>query len=311
MIRLALVLFVLALGTAPAAAEGLVYPPGSRVGLVPPPDTVVAGGLTGFRNVKTGSAILVIEMPAEAYPGLAATMSDESLKAQGFTPSSRETLRIGSGDAILIGGRQVEGGRTTQKVVLVVPDMSITALVIGQLPATATAEEVAGVQAALRTVSLRPPLTIDEQLASLPFRIRDAAGFRPVRAMAGNSLFLTDGPSDVIREASQPVLIVAESFARSPPAAMRETFARQALIANTFIRDATLERSQSYRQGGVDWHEIVAKATDATWGTPVIVMQTIRFGPDSYVRAVGVVRSDQRDAVLPRFRAAVDSITPQ
>lgn len=307
--RLALVL-LLCLGPARAAGQA-VFPPGSRIGLVPPGDMALAKGLSGFRNARTGAAILVVEMPPDAYASLALGFSDEGLKAQGFTLQERASPENGGGPAVLVSGYQEAGGRRLPKVVLLASGPSLTALVIGQLAEGASPAEQADVAAALRTVTFRPPLSLDEQLGSLPFRLRDTAGFRPVRAMAGNSLMLTDGPDDLVREAAQPILIVAEAFAQPPPAQLRETFARQALAANTFIRDPVLERSQSFRQGGSEWHEIVAKATEATWGTPVIVMQTIRFESDSYMRAVGIVRREQRDAILPRFRQAVDSLVPR
>lgn len=310
--RLALVAFLCAAAPAWAAGAGEpIFPPGSRVGLVPPADMTLARGLTGFRNAQTGAAILVVEMPADAYPGLAVGFTDEGLAAQGFALQERSSPEIGTGKAVLVTGTQAASGRQIPKAVLLASDPSTTALVIGQLPEGASAADQASVAAAIRTVTFRPALTLDEQLGSLPFRLRDTAGFRPVRALAGNSLLLTDGPADVVKEAAQPVLIVAESFTPPPPASLREAFARQALLANTFIKDPVLERSQSFRQGGSEWHEIVAKAVEATWGTPVTVMQTIRFEPDSYVRAVGIVRTEQRDAILPRFRQIVDSIVPR
>lgn len=303
----ALLLFVVTAGAA-CTAE-LVFPPGSRIGLVPPDDMTLSRGLSGFRNPKSGAAILVVEMPTEAFPGLAAGFSDEALKAQGFSLKRRATPTIGGVSSILVTGEQNDNGRSVPKTVLLASEPNMTALVVGQLPQGASAEEVASIETALRTVAFRPPLGLDDQLAALPFGLTDTAGFRPVRAMAGNSLLLTDGPSDVVREAAQPILIVAQSFGPAPfQADRREAFARQALVSNSFIKEATLERSQGFRQGGSDWHEIVAKAKDASSGTPVIVMQTIRFDGDGYVRAIGIVRVDQRDEILPRFRQVVDSV---
>ena len=40
----------------------------------------------------------------------------------------------------------------------------------------------------------------------------------------------------------------------------------------------------------------------------MVVSQTIRFNPDGYLRAVGVVREDQREGVLAKFREVVDSV---
>lgn len=309
---LRLIVLLACLGPVPAsAADERVYPPGSRIGLVPPAEMSLARGISGFRNPKTGAAILAVEMPADAYPGLAASFSDAALKAQGFSLKARDALPIGSGSAILITGDQAEAGRAVPKTVLLASDPTMTALVIGQLPPGSSAADVEAITTALRTVSLRPPLGLDEQMEALPFRLGDRAGFRPVRAMAGNSLLLTDGPNDAVRDASQPMLIVAESMSPPPPAAAREAFARQTLAANTFIKDARIERSQGFRQRGSDWHEIVALATDMNSGAAITVMQTIRFEPDGYIRAVGIVREDQRQAVLPRFRQVVDSVSPR
>lgn len=294
-----------------AAAADRVFPPGSRIGLVPPADMVPARGLTGFRHPRSGAAILAIEMPAEAYQGLAASFTDPALKAQGFTLMRRDAPSISGGSAILVTGDQVDNGRTVPKTVLLASDATMTALVIGQLPQGGSAADLAEVEAALKTVAFRPPLPIDDQVAALPFRIGDRSGFRVIRAMAGNSVLLTDGPNDVVREASQPILIVAQSFGPAPGPEQREAFARSALVSNNFVKDAVLERSQGFKQGGFDWHEIVARAKEAGSNVPVVVMQTIRFEPDGYMRSVGIVRLEDRDAVLPRFRTVVDSLASQ
>jgi hypothetical protein len=46
-------------------------------------------------------------------------------------------------------------------------------------------------------------------------------------------------------------------------------------------------------------------------GRPVVVSQALRFAPDHYVRVVGVVRADARDAMLPRFRTISDAVEPK
>ncbi|MDB5591471.1 hypothetical protein [Enterovirga sp.] len=295
----------------PAAAQTPVFPAGSRVGLVPPPNMVPARGVAGFRNPQTGAAILAVEMPAEAFPGLAATFTDEALKAQGFSLTRRDAPQIGGGKAILVTGQQGEGASSVPKSVLLASEPGMTVLVIGQLPHGAPEPDVAAVEAALKTVAFRPALSLTDQVGALPFRIGDLAGFRVVRTMAGNSVMMTDGPSDVVRQASQPLLLIAQSFGPAPGPEQREAFARSALVANNFIKEPVLERSQSFKQGGSDWHEIVARATETGTETPVVVMQTIRFEPDGYMRSVGIVDAKQRDAVLPRFRRIVDSLAPQ
>jgi hypothetical protein len=163
----------------------------------------------------------------------------------------------------------------------------------------------------LTGVHIRPELTLDQQVAALPFRIGDPAGFRPVRVLAGNSVLMTQGPKDQMTGLEQPILVLAQAIQPPPQPEQRDAFARTALASNQTMKDFIVERSQSYRQNGVDWHEIVARATDTPSGTPVVVAQTIRFAPDGYLRAVGVVRADQRDGVLAKFREVVDSVQPK
>jgi len=307
-IHAALVFIALAIAV-PASANEPVFPPGSRVGLAPLKDMAPSKRFTGFENPAKGAAITFIEMPREAYQTLAHDLTAESLKAQGFALKSRETLTIRDAEAVLLSGEQE--GLPLRKWMLVAADPSMTAFVVAQAirmdeAASYTDEEM---REALKSVAFRPPLTIEDQIAALPFRLGVLAGFRPVRTMAGNSLLLTEGSQDVIAAAEQPMLIIAKSLDAGPGLDKRDAFARSALASNELVRDLVLERAQGFRQGGADWHEIVARGRHAASGQPVVVMQTIRFAPDSYVRTLGVARAETRDAVLPRFQAVADALT--
>lgn len=310
MIRTLLLLpLLMACGTALAADP--TFPPGSRIGLVPPPEMTPAKGVAGFRNPRTGAAIVALEMPVEAYPSLAVGFTDDALKAQGFVLKTREPPRIAGGNGVMVTGELTEGSRKTFKTVLLAADPTVTVLVIGQLQPGASNEELARVEEAIRTVAIRAPLPLADQIEALPFKVGDMASFRPLRALAGNSLLLTDGPLDAIKEAEQPMVIVAQAIGTPPGQDQRDAVARSILVSNTFVKDVVLERAGGFRQGGADWHEIVARAKDGHSGNPVIVAQTIRWQPDGYLRTVGVVRADQRDLMLPRFRKVADSLAPK
>lgn len=303
--------FAVGVATAAGAADA-VFPSGSRIGFVPPPGMVAMKGVAGFSDPRTGTAIVAIEMPGEAYATIAESFGREILHAQGFTLKTQETVKIGSTDALLISGDQTTDGKTVPKALLLAATGGMTALVVAQsAPATTMSGVDLDTLAALRTVVFRGPLSMSEQLAALPFEVNDLEGFHPARVLAGNSLLLTLGPNDAVKEAEQPILIVAQSFSQVPVPDQREAFARAVLVTNTFLSDAVLERSQSFRQNGADWHEIVATAKDTRSGTQVVVLQTIRFSGDHYLRMVGIVRSDQRDDVMPRMRRIVDAVMPK
>ena len=290
-----------------AWASEPVFPPGSRIGLAPPAELTLSKRFAGFENAAKGVAITFVEMPAPAYGEIRAGLNDEALKAQGLTVESRETFQLGGAEAEVVSGQQSVGGLTFRKWLLVAGDPTLTGFVIAQAPADGS-YPFAAIREALGTVAFRPPLAIEDQVAALPFRVGERAGLRPVRVATGNALLLTEGPSDSISAPEQPMVIVALGAEPPPPPAMRGELARSALFSNPTLKDLVIERADGFRQRGIDWHEIVARARDAATGQPVIVVQTLRFTPRSVLRLLGVARAEARDEILPRLRAVADGL---
>jgi hypothetical protein len=269
----------------------------------------VSKRFTGFENPGKMASITLAEMPPGAYPQLTAGLTREALQKQGVTVTAREELTIAGQPAILIAGDQA-GPVKLRRWVLAIDTADATAFIVAQTGAAQQGYSDKEMRAALTSVALRPPLPVEEQLAVLPFRLGERAGFRPVRVLAGNALLMTDGPNDTVKQVEQPIVILATGAGPVPPTdEARERLGRAALFANQTLKDFAVERSQSFRLGGVDWHEMVARAKDAASGQPVVVMQTIRFEPGGYLRMVGITRAEGREAVLPRFRAVIDSVT--
>ncbi|MGO4572529.1 hypothetical protein [Microvirga sp. 2TAF3] len=300
--------FGFALSLHAAMAAEAVFPPASRVGIVPLEDMVPAKRFTGFENPQKAAAITITEMPAQAYEQLVAGMTKGALKQQGMDVTSREKLKIDGRTGLLIGGAMT-GPVKGRKWVLALKGADMTALLIAQVQGGEDGYSEAQMRAALKSVALRGPVSLDEQVSALPFRIRDKAGFRPIRVLSGSSVLLTDGEKDTIKGVEQPILILAVSLAPPPQSAeRREQFAQAALNSNQILKEIAVERSESFRLQGQEWHEIVARATDAVSGQPVVVMQTIRFDNDRYVRMVGLARVAERQTYLPRFRSVIDSV---
>jgi hypothetical protein len=300
--------FGFALSVQAAFAVEPVFPPASRIGIVPPKDMVVSKRFTGFENEERAAAITIAEMPPQAFDQLSSGLTKEALKRQGLDVKSRETLKLGSKSGLLIGGAMT-GPVTGRKWLLVIKDSDLTGLVIAQIRGGQDGYSDAQIRDALKSVALRGSVSLEEQVSALPFRVGDKAGFRPVRVIAGNSVLYTDGPQDTIKAVEQPMVIVAASLQPAPPPGeIRNQFARAALNSNQILRDIRIERSESFRLKGQDWHEIVARATEAESGQDVVVMQSIQFDGNRYVRMVGLTRAEQRDQNLPRFRAVADGL---
>ncbi len=294
-----------------AVAAEPVFPPASRIGIVPPQDMTPSRRFSGFENEERAAAISFVEMPAGAYAQLTSGLSKEALKKQGLNVTIRETVKLGSKSGILVGGAMT-GPVTGRKWLLAVKDEDMTALVIAQVRGGQDGYSDAQMRDALKSVTLRGPVSVEEQVSALPFRIGDKAGFRPVKVLSGNSVLFTDGPKDAVKGVEQPIIILAASLnVPPPPGERRDQFARAALNSNQILQDIRIERAESFRLKGQEWHEIVAKAKEAESGQPVVVTQTIRFEPDRYVRMVGLTRVEQRERNLPRFRTVIDTIDMQ
>lgn len=293
--------------TATLAAEP-VFPPGSRIGLTPPKDMEVSKRFTGFENPGKG-LITLVEMPAEAYPKLVEGFSKDMLEKQGVRVNAHERLKVAGQPALFVAGEQT-GNVKLRRWILAVNEPSVTAMIVAQSVGAEQTYSDKEMRAALTSVALREPRPIEEQMAPLPFKMGSTAGFRPVRVLSGNALLLTEGPQDVIKDVEQPFLVISNAAGPVPPTEeTRERLAKAALGANQTLKDFALERSQGFRLNGVDWHEIVARAKDATSNEPVVVMQTLRFAPGTTLRMMGVARLEKRDELLPRFRAVIDSVT--
>ena len=73
-----------------------VFPPASRIGLVPPEEMTVSKRFSGFENPEKAAAINFVEMPADAYQPLVNGLTKDALKRQGMSETSRENLKIGT-----------------------------------------------------------------------------------------------------------------------------------------------------------------------------------------------------------------------
>ena len=81
--------------TAPARAE-VMFPTGSRVGLSPPQGFTPSESFRGFEEKQSGSAILTVELPGQAYGDIEKAMTTPALRKQGVIVEKRETVPLHS-----------------------------------------------------------------------------------------------------------------------------------------------------------------------------------------------------------------------
>ncbi|QRE74904.1 hypothetical protein [Methylobacterium aquaticum] len=305
-------LAVLSLLTQPALAAEAVFPAAGSVGLVPPPGMTPSKSFAGFEH-RSGASILITEMPAEAYGQLVERFTPEALRATGFEARGSGTaLGVAGGEGRVLRGRQAANGLTYAKWVAVVRGASGTGLVTVQVPEAARRQMPdEAVEAALSTIAFRAPGSLADQIAALPYTVGDLAGFRPVRALMGNALMLTDGPKDIDPDGVQPLVVVAPSMGRAAvPEGQEGVFARKALATFREIKDVTVTDEDRATRDGAVVLRLRATGSDARSGRPVAVAQVIRFEGSTYLRVLGLAPADRPEALARAERVAA-SVAPR
>jgi len=308
--RRLLLLLIFMVTAVPAWAADPVFPPGSRVGLALPDGFVPGKTYAGFENREKRALVLITELPASAYADLDRQVADEQLWKQGVIVETREPMTLGTGPAFLVTGRQEAEGQLFRRWILFGSTPDFTAIISVQVPdAEKEAYPDATMRAALTGFVVRATAPAEEQLDALPFRLRDLAGFRVARVVAGSAALLTDGPNESLDVAEQPlVLIVAVAGALPAQPSDRDRFARGVLAETRGIKDIRLVRSEPLRMGGQQGHEIIAQAKDIKTNSDVMVAQWLRFGHSGHLRVLGMARTDGWSEIFPRLRAVRDGI---
>jgi hypothetical protein len=309
----------LALATAATAADA-IFPPGSRVGLVPPPGMVPSNTFDGFADPEKDAAILITVLPAAAYSQFEKTMDTDVLKKQGVSLEKREPIKLDSGKGFLLSGRQVADKTRYRKWLLVVAADDLTVLVTVQAPEQETIYSDRIVRAALATLSVRSKVPEAEELGLLPFAVADLAGFHIDGILRGRVLMLSDSHRENPEDAAKGALLLGGSDARLLIAALpsgpidpndHANFARLAFNEIGGIRDVHVTMSEPLRIGGQSGYQTMAEAKDARNGADIRVVQWLRFGGGGFMQMIGVGPADTWTSVLSRLRTVRDSVEPK
>jgi hypothetical protein len=302
-----LLLFWLALAL-PAFADEVVYPPGSRIGIVPPPGLTVSTSFPGFEDREKNVVLLLAALPPEAFAAFEKSDSVEGMKNLGARLEKREALTLPGGKALLVIGRQDK--QAAWMLVAATPDLTATlTLRIPDAAKDAYPEKV--IRAALASVAVRPGVPIEEQLGLLPFRLNETAGFKIGGVLAGRGVMLTDVAADAASTAVEPHIIVAMLPGGPAQAGDRDDIARQIFRGIPNLKDVHITASEQLRIGGQQGHEIMAVARDPASGADLSLVQWLRFGGGAYLHLVGMAPTPVWTQAYARFRAVRDGVEPR
>jgi hypothetical protein len=314
--------FALVALAAPARAEEAIFPPGSRVGLVPPPGMTVSKTFDGFADPGKDAAILIAVLPAGAFAEIEKVLDTDALKKQGVTVEKRESLQLSFGRGILLVGRQVADKAHYRKWLLVASANDLTAMVTVQVPDPDDSYSDAALRASLATLALRATVPEAEELGLLPFEVGDLAGFHVDDVLRGRALVLHDVPAaadtgrEPNKEASKDTnshgvearMLIAAVPGGPPEADQRAEFARLMFNEIGGIKQVRIVLSEPLRINGQPGFQTMAEAQDVRTGSEIRVVQWLRFGGGGYLQMVAIGSADGWTAMLTRLRAVRDSV---
>jgi hypothetical protein len=299
-----MLLFLLALAL-PARADDVVYPAGSRIGLVPPPGLHASASFPGFEDREKSVAVLLGTLPPDAYAEFEKSDSAEGLKKLGATLEKRESMTLATGKALLVIGRQEK--LSTWMLVASMPDL--TAMVTLRIPDSAKDTYPDSViLAAFASLAVRAQVPIEEQLGLLPFKLGALADFKIGGVLPGRGVLLTDVAADAASHAIEPHIIVAVLPGAPPDAGDRDDIARQIFRGIPNLKEVRIAGSQLLRIGGQPLHEIMANAKDPATGADLSLVQWLRFGAGAYLHVVGIAPTPAWTQAYARFRTVRDGI---
>ena len=294
-----------------AAAADVIFPTGSRLGLVPPAGMVPSRTFQGFEEPGTKAAIVLTTLPANAYEQLAKSMVPEAMKKEGIEVERREPVELPAGKGFVLSGRQTVEKERYRKWLLIASADDVTALVNVQVPEQAANYSEEAVRAAFATLAVRPHIPETELLALIPFRIGELAGFHVEDVLPGRAIVLVDPASQTADGAG--VTAKGRMFISALPggpeeAADRGNFARVAFGQIVGIKDVQLQDAGPLRIASQPGYQTLAEAKDAGTGADVMVVQWLRFGSGGFLRMIGIARADAWPEMFGRLRAVRDSV---
>jgi len=300
----------------PVRAAEPVFPPGSNIGLVPPPGMTVAKTFPGFVDAEKNSGIVVGTLPITVYDDMEKTLADDVLKKQGITVEKREPLQLTIGKGLLVIGTEIGQDKTKyRKWLVLVKTSDRTAVATVQEPAQSNPYPDSVVRASLATIVERQSIPDAELLTLLPFTIGDLGGFKVAQVIPGRVLILVDPPKDP-HPAPAPDspqyddarFIVAAMQGGPTTDEDRANLARVAFNSIPGIKDIHFTMSEPIRIDSQKGFETVAQAKDTNLGVDVVVVQWLRFGSGEFLQMVGISRADVWGTELSHLRSMRDSI---
>jgi len=289
-----------------AAAQERKTIPGTSVSLIAPKGFEPATGFAGLANQATQASVLIVEMPAEAYPQLATLFTNSESAKTNFARQKVNITKVeqiagtGPEKVPLLSGTQDAGGARLDKWVALFKGPK-TVMITVQAPQAAKLKP-AEVQAMVASVSLGKEASLDEKIAALPFTIRAAAPFRAIDTIGGAGVLMTVGELNTDPGAKQPLLIVAYQMSAPIRPGQEEKLSETMLRSTRDMQTAEIRERRRVPFAGQDG-VLLSGSFKHPNGSDKGFAQYLAIGPGGrFVRLIAMAD----EAELPKLQPAIE-----
>jgi hypothetical protein len=292
-----------------AHAADVIFPPSSRVGIVPLDGLVVSSEFLGFETEDKTIKVGIAEIPPAAFTAVETAFKEGKPTTAG---NKVEQFKTAAGDAYLTVESRKEGDANYRTYSVIAKSDTFSAYVIAQMregAAKAPSDET--IRKMLSSVTLRKDVPVEEQLSLLPFKVGELSGFKTVRLLAMRaSVLLTDGTEDTQLDGA-PYMVIGTVPGAASTQDDRARFAEQAARAIPGLRNMRLTSNEPIRIDSTPGYETRVEAVAGKNDTPVSVVQWLRFGSGATLRIIASSTKDDWPQAFPRFRAVRDGVGPK
>src|SRR3954471_23511729 len=185
---------ILAAAVGPAFGADPVYPPGTRVGLVPLVGLAPAKTFSGFETEDHSVKVLITELPAASFSEVETAFKTTPVPGA----PKPEAIETASGKAYYTTEIGKDASGLIRRYSMILSGGAFSGFVAAQIPENAAkiyTDEA--VRQMLASATVRKQVPIDEQLALLPFKMTELGAFKSVRTLSpGAAILLSDGEED-------------------------------------------------------------------------------------------------------------------
>ncbi|MBI2426120.1 MAG: hypothetical protein HYV27_25075 [Candidatus Hydrogenedentes bacterium] len=268
--------------------------PGTKVSIEPPAGFEVMEQYPGFSMESTGSSIIVTELPAPIGE-FSSGFTKKALAARGVGLLEQSEVKIASGDAHLFKVAQAANGIDYLKWMVVFGNGSEPVMILAAFPADFEKEMSEKLKRTILAATWDLEVKVDPD-EGMTFNVQESGDLKIARK-AGNAIALTRNGVIPPANASEPLLIVAPSFAVDwTEQGDKAKYVRQRLVEAKELTGVEVTFEKAVEVDGLSGYLMEANAKDSKTGTSQYVLQCMLFTSDGYYLLQGFVGAGEKDA---------------